>query len=266
MELREIFSVDHPIIGPVVLKPLPGSPLFKGSLEDVVKEALDEARTLEEGGVDGISFENLGDAPYFKTTAPPETVASFGRVIGEVKRKTSLPIGVNVLRNCAEASLALSYAYGGRWIRVNILTEAYVADQGLIEGVAAELMRKRLTLGAQSVAVFADVHVKHASPLGVRSIRDSALDMVERGLADALIVTGPRTGSPPSAEDLKAVKGLKSVLIGSGLSHENVKGLLPLADGAIVSSCFRKNGSVMNELEPERIKRFMSQVRSLRRK
>jgi len=266
LELRQIFSADRPIIGPVVVKPLPGSPLFEGNLDKVVESALEEAKTLEECGVDGISFENLGDAPYFKTVAPPETVASFGRVIGEVRGRTSLPMGVNVLRNCAEASLALSYSYGGKWIRVNMLTEAYVADQGLIEGVAAELMRKRAALGAQNVAVFADVHVKHASPLGSRPIRDSALDMVERGLADALIVTGTRTGNPPSADDLKAVKGLGPVLIGSGLSHENVTSLLPLADGAIVSSCFRRGGSVMNELEPERIKRFMSQVRSLRKK
>ena len=266
MELKDIFSVNRPIISPVVTKPLPGSPLFGGSLDDVIEGALGEAKTLEEGGVDGISFENLGDAPYYKTVAPPETVASFGRVIGEVKRRTSLPIGVNVLRNCADASLALSHAYDGRWIRVNMLTEAYVADQGLIEGVAAELMRKRAALGAGKVAVFADVHVKHASPLGTRPIRDSALDMVERGLADALIVTGTRTGSAPSAVDLRAVKGLKDVLIGSGLSHENVETLLPLADGAIVSSCFRRKGSVMNELEPARISRFMSQVKRLRRK
>ena len=265
MDLRKIFAVEFPIIAPVVVKPLPGSPGYAGDLEGVVATAVKDAKLLDEGGVDGLSFENLGDAPFFKNDAPPETIASLGRVIGEVKRDSSLPIGVNVLRNCASASLALSHAYGGRWIRVNVLTEAYVTDQGIVEGIAADLMRYRRMLGAEGVAVFADVHVKHAAPLVQRPIRESALDMVERGMADALIVTGPRTGSPPSAEDLKAVKGLKDVLIGSGLNHENVRSLLPLADGAIVATCFRKGDNVLNPVDPQRVRSFLSTVRSLRR-
>ena len=265
MDLRKIFSVDLPIVAPIAVRPLPGSPGFGGDLETVIAAAVKDAKVLDEGGVDGLSFENLGDAPFFKSDAPPETVASLARVIGEVKRTSSLPIGVNVLRNCASASLALSYAYGGRWIRVNVLTEAYVTDQGIVEGIAANLMRYRRTLGAEGVAVFADVHVKHAAPLVQRPIRESALDMVERGMADALIVTGPRTGSPPSVEDLKAVRGLKDVLIGSGLDHENARSLLPLADGAIVASCLRKGGNVMNPVDPQRVRSFLTIVRSLRR-
>jgi len=264
MDLRQIFKVDFPIIAPVILKPLPGSPAYTGKIDVVIQSAVSDARVLEKGGVDGLSFENLGDSPFFKTEAPPETIASFGRVLGEVKRVSSLPVGVNVLRNCGLASLALSYTYGGRWIRVNVLTEAYVTDQGLIEGIAAELMRYRRALGAERVAVFADVHVKHASPLVQRPIRESALDIVERGMADALIVTGPRTGSPPLPQDLKALRGVKDVLIGSGLNHENVRKLLPLADGAIVASCFRKQGRVLNPVDPQRVRTFISIVRSLR--
>jgi membrane complex biogenesis BtpA family protein len=265
VDLRKIFPVELPIVAPIAVKSLPGSPGYAGDLERVIAAAVKDAKVLDESGVDGLSFENLGDAPFFKNDAPPETIASLGRVIGEVKRVSSLPIGVNVLRNCARASLALSYAYGGRWIRVNVLTEAYVTDQGIIEGIAADLMRYRRMLGAEGVAVFADVHVKHAAPLVQRPIRESALDMVERGLADALIVTGPRTGSPPSPEDLKAVRGLKDVLIGSGLNHENARSLLPLADGAIVATCFRKGDNVLNPVDPQRVRSFLSIVRSLRR-
>jgi len=141
VDLRKIFSVGFPIIAPIVVKPLPGSPGYAGDLETVVAAAVKDAKLLDEGGVDGLSFENLGDAPFFKSDAPPETIASLARVIGEVKRASSLPIGVNVLRNCASASLALSYAYGGKWIRVNVLTEAYVTDQGIVEGNAADVMR-----------------------------------------------------------------------------------------------------------------------------
>lgn len=265
MDLGRIFGIDYPIIAPLVLKPLPGAPGYGGDINGVIDSAMKEARLLEDAGVDGLLFENLGDVPYFKTQPLPETIASFGRVIGEVRREISLPFGVNVLRNCGEASLALAFSHGGRWIRVNVLTEAYVTDQGIIEGIATELTRMRSRLGAGHIAVFADVHVKHALPLARRPIRESALDAVERGLADAIVITGPRTGSPPAPDDLREVKGVADVLIGSGLNHDNVKRLLPLAKGAIVSSSFRRNGTVTNELEARRVKSFMNLVKGLRR-
>src|SRR2546427_12395044 len=114
---------------------------MQGDLERVIAAAVKDAKLLDEGGVDGLSFENLGDAPFFKNVAPPETIASLGRVIGEVRRASSIPIGANVLRHCASASLALSYVDGGRWLRVNVLIEAYLTRQGSIEGTAGDVLR-----------------------------------------------------------------------------------------------------------------------------
>lgn len=264
MELGDLFSVDRPIIAPVALLPLPGSPGYDGNFDGVVETALEDARVLESCGVDALSLENLGDAPFFKTDAPPETVASMGRVLSEIRRGTALPIGVNVLRNCARASLAVAHASGGDFIRVNVLTEAYVTDQGIVEGVAAELMRARRLMGAEGIAVFADVHVKHASPLLQRPIRESALDLVERGLADVLVVSGARTGAPPSVEDLHSVRDVRSVVIGSGVTEQNAEELLSSADGAIVATAFRVDGDVRNRVDRARVERIMSIVGRLR--
>src|SRR5438552_8493446 len=140
-DLRKIFSVEFPIIAPIVVKPPPGSPGYAGDLERVIAAAVKDAKLLDEGGVDGLSFENLGDAPFFKDVAPPESIASLGRVIGEVRRASSLPIGVNVLRNCASASLALSYVHGGRWIRVAAVQGLQDGSQGYQRG------RRRLQRG-----------------------------------------------------------------------------------------------------------------------
>jgi membrane complex biogenesis BtpA family protein len=264
MDLRDLFPAPRPIIGSIALSPLPGSPRFGGDLDAVVAIALEDARALEAGGVDGLSLENMGDAPFFKSGVPPETVASIGRVLAELRRRTELPIGVNVLRNDGRAALSIAQAFGGAFIRVNVLTEAHVTDQGIIEGIGAELMRVRRLIGADRIAVFADVHVKHATPMLQRPIRESALDLVERGLADVLVVSGTRTGLPPSAEDLAEAGRAGSVVIGSGLTAENAGALLAAADGAIVASTFRPDGDLAMRVDPDRVARFMEVVRGVR--
>jgi membrane complex biogenesis BtpA family protein len=264
MELRDLFSVVRPVIGSVALRPLPGAPRFGDDLEEVVATALEDARALEAGGVDGLSVENMGDAPFFKSEVPPETIASFGRVLAELRRQTQMPIGVNVLRNDGRAALALAQAFGANFIRVNVLTEAYATDQGIIEGVGAELMRVRRLIRAERIAVFADVHVKHATPMLDRPIRESALDLVERGLADVLVVSGARTGSPPSAEELIGARAGANVVIGSGLTAENAGELLSVADGAIVATTFRPGGDLSRRVDAARVGELMNVVRRLR--
>jgi hypothetical protein len=119
-------------------------------------------------------------------------------------------------------------------------------------------------MDAERIAVLADVHVKHASPLLQRPIRESALDLVERGLADVLVVSGSRTGAPPTVEDLKSVREVGPVVIGSGVTAENAEALLSAADGAIIATAFRVDGDVRNRVDPARTERIMSIVGRLR--
>ena len=171
----------------VHLGALPGAPLFE-SLDAVIEEAIADAAALASGGCDGMVFENFGDRPFHKR-AGPETVAAMTRVISEVKPE--LPFGVNVLRNDARAALAIAAATGAAFIRINVHTGVMATDQGLIEGDAAETLRFRTAI-APEVLIFADYLVKHASPVGEHSPRD----LRERGLADAIIVSGTETGAP----------------------------------------------------------------------
>jgi uncharacterized protein len=266
MRLTELFAQRKPIIGPVQLMPLPGSPGFGGSVDAVVEAAVEDALALGGGGVDGLILENMGDAPFFKDEVPPETVASMSRVAGEVRRAVpELPLGVNVLRNAARASLAVACSFGGSFIRVNVLTEAFVTDQGLIQGCAADLMRTRRLLDAEGVAIFADVHVKHASPLLPRSIRDSALDMMERGGADVLVISGPRTGAAADLGDVREALGLGAdVVLGSGVTVGNAAAMLGAADGAIVASAFRPGGDLSKRVDRSSVEALMAVVHDLR--
>ncbi len=265
MDVISIFGKRFPIIGMVHLKPLPGSPGYNGKLNELIESAIADAENLERGGVDGIMVENLGDSPYFKDPSFPELVASFTKTVDSIKERVKLPIGVNVLRNGARAALAIAYATGCNFIRVNVLTDAYVTDQGIIEGNAAELLRFKKHLMADNIAILADIRVKHAVPLAARSVTDSASDALERGGADALIVTGRRTGFPPSADEIRELKSAGTTLIGSGLNEGNLNELLPLADGAIVGTHF-KEGDIWSPVSYVKVSKFMKMVEQLRTK
>lgn len=264
MDLASIFDKRFPIIGMVHLKPLPGSPAYNGDLEKVIEDAIADAISLERGGVNGILVENLGDAPYFKDPSSPEMVASFTKALVKIKQAVSLPLGVNVLRNGAKAALAMAYVTGCKFIRVNVLIDAYLTDQGIIEGISAELLRYRKFLGSNDISIFADIRVKHAVPLATRSVSDSASDALERGGADVLIVTGKRTGLPPSPEEIKELKASGPTLIGSGLNEDNLDVLLPLADGAIVGTHFKESGYLGSPVSQDRVKKLMEKVEKLR--
>jgi membrane complex biogenesis BtpA family protein len=139
-------------------------------------------------------------------------------------------------------------------------TGASVTDQGLIEGQAAETLRLREALGAgptgpTPVALFADVHVKHARPLGTEDIGQAASDAADRALADALIVSGIATGSAPDAAALEAVWALVPgvpLFLGSGLTVENCGTLGAHLRGAIVGSATQANGKAGNPVELDR--------------
>ena len=251
------------IIGMVHLKPLLGSPGSAGGLDEVISNALRDLRALQEGGIDGVLVENLGDVPYFKDpSSRPEVIASFSRVICELKKELKVPMGVNLLRNGCAGALSIAEAFSLSYIRVNVLSEAYVTDQGIIEGCGAELLRLRAQLGSK-VAILADVHVKHSYPMLQRKISEAARDVVERGLADAVIVTGSRTGSPPSQKEIRAVKEAVKVpvIVGSGLTEDNASDLLKYADGAIVGTYLKRDGSIENEVDVKRVRKLMKMVR-----
>ncbi len=256
------FSSRPFIIGMIHLKPLPGSPRFAG-MENVTGSALYDLRALQEGGVDGIMVENLGDNPYFKDpSGSPVTISYMASVICRLKEELSVPMGVNLLRNGCTGALALASAFNLSYIRVNVLTESYVTDQGIIEGCAAELLRERASISSE-VAIMADVHVKHASPMFNRGIEESIADAVERGMADAIIISGQRTGSPPDISLLKSVRDAfpeLQIIVGSGLTPNNVE-MLRYADGAIVGTYFKEGGNIEAPVSKSRVKELLKAIR-----
>ena len=243
------------LVGVVHLKPLPGSPRWAGDLEVVIDFAVADARAYERGGADAIIIENFGDAPFTKATVSPETLAAMTAAGRAVRAATKLPIGFNVLRNDARSALALCAACGGSFVRVNVHTGAMLTDQGIIEGDAYNTMRYRQAVCPEAL-LFADVHVKHAVPVGGWRIEDSARDTVERGLADALIISGTGTGVAADISDLERVRQAcpkAKILLGSGVTVENARDFTRVADGTIVGSSLKRGGKLANPVDPKRV-------------
>jgi membrane complex biogenesis BtpA family protein len=248
------------LLGVVHLLPLPGSPRAR-SLSDVRERALQDAEAMRRGGVDGCIVENFGDAPFHRgdreDPVPPHVVACLALLAREIAAKIRLPVGINCLRNDALGALGAAAAAELQMIRVNVHTGCMVTDQGLIQGRAAETVRYRKSLGVD-VAILADVLVKHAAPLAARSLTDVAIDTAERGLADALIVTGSATAKPVDADELRAVRAAVAVpvLIGSGLDPDNAGKLWPLCDGALVGTWMHGDGDLEQPVDLERVRRL----------
>jgi membrane complex biogenesis BtpA family protein len=262
--MKSLFSSARKIvIGVVHLKPLPGAPRWDGNLKALLDFAVTDARAYGKGGAHGVFIENFGDVPFTKSNVGPETVAAMTAAGCAIRAAVKLPIGFNVLRNDAQAALALCAACGGDFIRVNVHTGAMLTDQGLIEGDAYNTVRyrDRIRPGAQ---IFADVHVKHAVPLGDWTLEDSAHDTVERGLADALIVSGVGTGQAADIMDVERVRRAcpkTKLLLGSGVNAANVKNYLRVADGVIVGSSLKRDGRLANPVDAKRVAALVKAMR-----
>jgi membrane complex biogenesis BtpA family protein len=241
--VRELLA-GRPILGMIHMPALPSAPQNDKSMDELVAFALSEARKLEAAGLDACIVENVGDVPLFRDHVPPATVAAMAILVTEVRRATSMYVGVNILRNACEEALSIAHVCAD-FIRCNVVIGAYVTDQGIIQGCAAELARLRRGLGSD-VLIFGDVHVKHAHPLFDVPIEYAAQDLAERGGVDAVIVSGPRSPIPPTWERLETVKQAVElpVLIGSGIGLENVKEFYERADGVLIGEPDFKVGGV----------------------
>jgi uncharacterized protein len=260
--VQGLFARSKAVIGVVHLPPLPGSPAYRGApVDELVEEALQDARRYARGGVHGVMVENHGDIPFAKPAdLGPETAAVMAVIADRVRRDTGLPLGINVLANAANHALAVAHASGAGFVRVNQWVNAYVANEGLLEGPAAAATRYRAWLGARRVRVFADVHVKH----GAHAITaDRSLAELTRDLeffdADTIIVTGQRTGDGPELAELRMVRAATAlpVLVGSGVNEANVGAIMGLADGVIVASALKEEGVWWTPVSEEKVRAFM---------
>lgn len=239
---------------------LPGTPVHTRSLREIETQAVREAAIYREAGLHGVMLENMHDTPYLRGAVGPEIVAAMAVVARAVKETIKLPCGVQVLAAANREALAVALAAGLEFIRAEGYAFAHVADEGIIQSSAADLLRYRRAIGADRVAVWADVKKKHSSHAITADVDlAETVRAVEFMRGDAVIVTGTATGHAPRGDDVRAAKAATRlpVLLGSGVTAANIAGFAAHADGYIVGSEFKARGHWAGPVEARRVERFM---------
>ena len=261
--IRDIFGRDKALIGMIHCPAFPGAPRYRGaSMDDIYDTCMRDAERLVQGGMHGLIVENHGDIPFSKPDEiGPETPAFLSVVTDRIKRAFGLPIGINVLANAPLPALATAVAGGADFIRVNQWANAYVANEGFMEGRAAEALRYRSLLRAEHVRIFTDAHVKHGSHA---IVADRSIPELTRDLgffdSDCIIATGQRTGDSASMDEIDEIGGATHLplLVGSGVTEDNIVAILGRTNGVIVASSLKEGGVWWNPVEPERVRRFVA--------
>ncbi len=253
-DLTAIFGAPRGLVGMLHVEALPGTPRSSMPMDAIVEKAVTEAAVYREAGFNGLMIENMHDRPYLKGAVGPEVVAAMTVVAREARRASGLPLGVQVLAGANREAVAVAHAAGAQFARVEGFVFAHVADEGLIEGSAGDLLRYRRAIGADAVRVFADVKKKHSAHAITADV-----DLVETAhaaeffLADGIVVTGTATGRSADPEDVRVVAhavGLP-VLVGSGITAGNI-GEFADADAFIVGSSVKTTGVWSDPIDPAR--------------
>jgi membrane complex biogenesis BtpA family protein len=256
----QLFKSSKPVIAMIHVGALPGTPAARQSLREIERQALAEAKTYRDGGVHGIMLENMHDTPYLRGEVGPEIVSAMSVICRAVKDASRLPCGVQVLAGANLEAIAVAHAAVLDFIRAEGFSFAHVADEGIIESSAGKLLRFRRQIGADRVQVWCDVkkkHSAHAITADVSVAETAAAVEFMRG--DAVIVTGTATGHAPRPEDIaEAKRGTRlPVLLGSGVTAENLAEFYNTADGFIVGSYFKQGGNWKKPVQTKRVQRFL---------
>mmetsp|Transcript_43877 Transcript_43877/g.73124 ORF Transcript_43877/g.73124 Transcript_43877/m.73124 type:complete len:275 (+) Transcript_43877:62-886(+) len=268
-KFRATFGPHPPIIAMIHVDALPGTPKNRKSVKEIVELAVEEASVYRNAGVDAVMIENMHDIPYLKSEIGPEIVSSMSVIGLEVKKVLGqIPCGIQILAGANNAALAVAQSAGLQFIRAEGFVFAHVADEGIFESCAGNLLRYRRQIGAENVLVFADIKKKHSSHAITADVDiGETAKAAEYFLADGVIVTGVSTGSATDIEDVTRTKGAVSlpVLVGSGVSSKNVQQYVAGCDGVIVGSDFKHDGSWNNGVDPVRTFSFMDNIRRIRK-
>lgn len=265
MKRNEIFSKS--IIGMIHIAALPGTPKYQRSVKKIINSAVDEAMIYKEAGLDAVMIENMHDVPYLNRNAGPEIISTMSIIAHEIKTKTNLPVGIQVLAGANKEAIAIAQAANLDFIRAEGFVFAHIADEGMIESDAGELLRYRKYIDAEDILILTDIKKKHSSHSVTSdvSIAETA-KAAEFFLSDGLIITGRSTGIEPDLNELVEIQNTSKlpIIIGSGITIENIEKYFPTADAFIIGSYFKHDGNWINRVDKSRVKNFIGKIKKLK--
>lgn len=255
------------IVGMIHTSALPATPKYKYNNQNIIDKAINEAAIYKKSGIDALIIENMHDIPYVNKHIGHEISSLLSIIAYEIKKKYQLPTGIQILAGANKAALAVAHAANLDFIRAEGFVFSHIADEGMMNSDAGDLLRYRKQIGAEHVKIFTDIKKKHSSHAITNdiSIVETA-KAAEFFLSDGLIITGNATGKEANITDIKdVIKSTKlPVFIGSGINDQNFEKFFNLADGFIIGSYFKKDGYWENDLDEDRVKKIMKLVNKLK--
>ena len=266
MWTKDLFGVEKPIIAMCHMQPMPGDPNYDadGGMDKVLTCARHDLLALQEGGVDGVMFSNEFSLPYL-TKVETVTVAAMARVIGELKSDIKIPLGVNCLWDPV-ASIDLAVAVDAKFIR-EIITGVYASDFGLWNTNVGATVRHKRAVSGKDIRMLYNIVPEAAAYLAARDIESIARTTEFNNHPDALCVSGLTAGAETDTQILKRVKDAVKhtpVFCNTGCNKDNIKRQLTYADGAVCATTFKVDGIFENEVDVNRVKEFMKEVKDFR--
>ncbi len=260
-----VFGFEKPIIGMIHLNALPGTPKFSGDAKSIINKAIEEAKIYLDNYIPILMIENMHDTPYLNRVLGPEIPTLMSIILYEIKQRFNVPLGIQILAGANKEAIAAAYNSNADFIRAEGFVFSHIADEGMFNSDAGELLRYRKSINADNIKIFTDIKKKHSS----HSITND-VDITETAkaaeffLSDGVIITGGSTGKEPKLDEISAVKKSISipVLAGSGITATNIQQFKPHCDAFIIGSYFKKEGFWQNDLDVVRIKEFYKNYNS----
>jgi len=252
----KIFPAEKSLVGMIHVQALPGTPQNHLSVPEIAAQAVKEAKILAESGMQAIMLENMHDVPYLNREVGPEIISALTRICSDVREATVLPLGLQILAGANQAALSVAQAAELQFIRAEGFVFGHMADEGLLQSDAGELLRFRKQIGAEHIQIFTDMKKKHSSHAITSDVSlNDTIEAAEFFLSDGVIITGTHTGKPVNTTELSSVYSSTQlpVLVGSGVTPTGLPQIIDHADAFIVGSYFKQDGNWKHEPDPQRI-------------
>jgi membrane complex biogenesis BtpA family protein len=221
---------------------------------------MEEAKIFISEGAEALLIENMHDSPYLNRKVGPEITSLMSIILYKIKSAYDVSTGIQILAGANKEALAAAKAANADFIRAEGFVFSHIADEGLMNADAGELLRYRAQIDAGSVEVFTDIKKKHSSHMITADIDivDTA-KATEFFLSDGVIVTGGATGKEPSAVEMQRVKENINipVLAGSGITADNIHHYWDYCDGFIVGSYLKEDGKWNNPVAVNRVQKLI---------
>ncbi len=259
----KIFPKTKSLIGMIHVQALPGTPKNHLSVAEIAVQAVKEAKMLADYGMQSIMLENMHDVPYLNREVGPEIISTLTRVCSDVRQVTTLPLGIQILAGANQAALSVAQASDFQFMRAEGFVFGHMADEGLLQSDAGELLRFRKQIGAEQIQIFTDIKKKHSSHALTADVSlEDTVEAAEFFLSDGVIITGTHTGKAVNQGELESVYASANlpVLVGSGVTPEGLAQIIDKADAFIVGSYFKQDGNWKNDPDPQRLEALV-QVR-----